>query len=500
MLSIFKIFNAAVIFIFMISHSADAAEKSVTSVISLPLRINLAAIQNRINAKVPSRLATINQRQICVPAKWAKIKIPVGIEVYDVYKTRTKYRWLKTKITPQISCNISGYVQRIGPIVLSGSGGRINLSVPIYAQITAKKGSLQETAKAKATIFITITPNITPQWKVSAIVSPNFTWDKRPTLKLFGVIKITIGSKVEPKLRDEMKKFVAEIPSIINKLNIRSKVATAWTQLQDPIKISDAPEAYLAIKPKSVGFSGISIANNILNTHVVLNGVTTVTIGNKPSVQKVKLLPLKKVTPSEGLFNLNVPLLVSLKELQKTINSKLPKGRVINIPKGKFQGTLKIKSISVTEKEKGKLRVTVDIDYDNRSKFIRFIDYFNWLDTSGKISFEAIPKVNSKQNVIFLEKLKIENETNNQILDMLVGASKLPVIRSFVSSAVKYNYTIELTNGIKTANSAMNKQLKNGVKISGTLITAGASNLTIENGAISLQVKARGKLSVDVGL
>ena len=484
----FKILGATAIFIFTAGQIIKAEDKNATSSVSIPIRINLATIRDHINTRVPKRLATINQRQVCVQAKWLKTKIPVGIEVYDGYKTRTKYKWIKTKVTPQISCNISGYVDRTGPITLGGKGGQIDMSVPIYAQVTASKSGAQQTARASANIFATITPNISPDWKVTAVVSPNFTWTQRPVLKLFGIIKITIGSKVEPKLRQKMNEFVAEIPSILNKINIRSKVAKAWDRFQDPILISDNPKTYLTFRPTAVGYSGISIVNNILNAQISLSGLTKITAGGMPAARKVALLPLKKIAPSAGVFKINLPLSISLKELQKTINSKFPNGHVINIPDGNFKGTLKLKNISVAEKDEGKIRVTVDADY------------FGGLDASGTISFEGTPKIDPKQNIVFLENLQIESNSNNVIFDMLVSSSQLPLVHTFISDAVKYDYSADLTKGIAAVNRAMNLELSNGVKLSGTLSAAGASDLVVKNGGISLLAKANGKISLDVGL
>lgn len=482
-------------------HGFSFANDADLSSISIPVRINLKTVEDRINAEIPQRLADINESgRVCVEAKWLKTKIPVGIEVYDVYKTRTKYKWLKTKVTPEIKCDVNGWVNRNGNIGITGEGATLRMSFPIASSVSAKAAGISETADAKATIFADVTPNILPDWTVSASVNPDMKWDQRPTLKLFGIINITIGSKVEPKLRDKMNEFAAQVPQMLSDLNLRSRIEEAWAKIQEPIEISKAPATYLVFRPSSVGFSGISVIDNILNAQVSIAGKTSAVVGNKPTTEAVPLQPLQRIEAASGVFKLNVPAFVAFKEIEKTANSEFPNGHSIKISEGKLDGELTIRNLQLSQSKEGKFQIKIGVDYDDRSKFIRLIDYFNWFDTSGIITFAAIPKIDAEKDVVYVDDLEFDSDTNNRLVDVLVDISKLPILRSFISNAVRYDYSGDLTEAIKSANEAINVQLKDGVKISGNLSAADIDNLVIRSDGIGMTAKAEGKVAVDVGL
>ena len=221
------------------------------STLTMSIQANLKVLEERLNAEIPGTLANINEpNKVCVKAKWLKTKVPyVTWEMKKVLGVKTKVpttrtKMVKTKVSPEIKCDIKGWVKRNGHISVSGSGSTLRFSFPIKAQVSAKAG-IRETANAAATIYVSATPRINNDWSISVDVSPDFSWSQRPTLKLFGLIKVTIGSKVEPKLREKMNEFVKKIPGILAELKLKEKVAATWSDAQNPKKVNDAPEVYV---------------------------------------------------------------------------------------------------------------------------------------------------------------------------------------------------------------------------------------------------------------
>jgi hypothetical protein len=408
--------------------------------------------------------------------------------------------WIKTKVSPDIHCDVNGWVNRNGNVGLSGSGQSLQVSVPIASSVSAKAAGISETADAKATIFATITPDITPEWNVSAAVSPDMRWDQRPTLKLLGLIEITIGSKVEPKLREKMNEFAATVPQLLAELNVRSMVQEAWFKIQEPFQISNSPAAYLVFQPKSVGFSGIAINDNIMNAQVSISGSTEVVVGNKPNVQPVPLQQLQKIGQSEGSFSFKVPAFVTFAEIERAAKSQFPEGFSTQVEDLTLKGTLSIDNLKVGHLEDGKLSLSIDVDYDNRSDFVRWVDVFDWFNTSGKITFAAVPKIDTAKDVIYVDDLELHSETNNNLVDTLVGISQLPILRGFISDSVKYDYSGDLKEGIAAANKAMNVEFEDGVKLSGNLVAAGIEEISVLEKGLSISATAGGTVIVDVGL
>ncbi|MEP3247767.1 MAG: DUF4403 family protein [Sneathiella sp.] len=484
-----------------LSVIGNAHAEDISS-ISVPIRINLKSLEGRINSDIPQRIANINERGlVCVKAKWLVTDIPVGVEIYDIYKTRVINKTVKTIVAPEVKCDVSGWINRNGKIGLTGNGQSIHLSFPLAARVSAEAIGISETAEARATIFANITPDITSDWNVSAKVSPNMRWDQTPTLELFGIIKVTIANLVEPELRSKIGEFAKKVPQLLSGLNIRSKIEKAWVEIQKPIQISKKPSIYLVFQPVSVGFSGISIVDNVLNAQVKISGTTSVTVGATPTTKQMQLLPLQQTEMNNGEFNFNLPTFASFLEIEKAANEQFPDGHNVEIPDGNLKGSLHLDNLKISKADdKGKIRLSINVDYDNRSNFVRFIDIFDWFDMSGKISFNALPKIDTEKNVVHVEDLILESEASNPLLNTLAELGSLPYIRSYIESIVKYDYSSDLKAGISAANKSINVDLPSGVKVSGEIKATNLSNVKIQEKAISLIAEARGIMKVDIDL
>jgi hypothetical protein len=472
-----------------------ASSTDTTSHVSIPIRINLAAVQTRINSEVPQRLVTINENNlVCIPAKKAKYKYPCfhGIKIYSCEG------W--TYVSPDVRCDVSGWVNRNGDIGISGDGQTLHLSVPIASSISAKAAGISETADAKATIFADITPDIDESWSVSAAVKPDMRWDQKPTLELFGFIKMTIAGKVEPSLRDEMNKFASQVPQLLSDLEIRAKVEDAWSRIQQPIEIAKAPTTYLLFKPESVGFSGVHVENNILKAQVEISGATSVVVGKKPDVNPVPLAPLKKIEISDGLFQISIPAFVEFGEIEKSAKSKFPGGYTFDVKSDVLGGQVTFNDIGIKQLDDGKLAISVAVIYDNRSKFLKFIDIFDWFDTTGTVEFAGVPEIDNEKKLIYVKDVFLRSDTDNTIVDSIIKIANLPIIREFISDSVKYSYSNDMKKGVEAANKAMNITLEDDVKISGNMASAGVNDITVMEGGIALTAVAKGKVSVDAGL
>ncbi len=473
--------------------TANAAEQ--ISQVSVPIRINLAEVQTRLNSEVPQHLYTINEpNHVCIPAQKAQYGYPCfhGIKLY------TCHGW--TYISPDVHCDVSGWVNRNGTIGVSGQGQTLHLSVPVASSVSAKAASISQSADAKATFFVDITPDIDQNWNVSAVVKPDMRWDQKPTLELFHIIKITFADKVEPELRDQMNKFASQVPQLLSDLKIHSKVETAWTQIQQPLEIAKDPTAYLLFKPESVGFSGVDIQNNILKAQVQISGVTSVVVGPKPTVKPVPLAPLKKIGLSAGIFQISIPSLVDFSEIENAAKSQFPEGYSFDVNTDGLKGKVTVNNLKIMRLGDGKLGISIGVNYDNRSKLLRFIDYWDWFDTRGTLEFSGVPVIDPKNDIIHVNDLALHSDTNNPIVDSLVKIANLPLIREFISDSAKYDYSNNLKTGVAAANKAMNITLENEVKISGSMTSAGVTDLSVKENGIALTALAKGTVSVDAGL
>ena len=198
--------------------------------------MNLKALEDRLNAEFPSRLADIRENNVVfIEEKRAKYKYPCfkGIKWYSCDG------W--TKLSPAVKGDVWGAVDRDGRVTLTGDNGALRLAIPIRASISGKALGVQETAKAKAVIFVDLTPALTENWELTLEARPDYRWTERPTLKLFDVVKVTIGSQVDPKMREALAKMAAEMPDMLKELKLREKAADGWRKPKTPSSSPPSP-------------------------------------------------------------------------------------------------------------------------------------------------------------------------------------------------------------------------------------------------------------------
>ena len=495
------------VLLFLESILGTSAAKGDTvdaeSVLTLPIQANLKVLGNRLNSMIPDTLENINEpNKVCVKAQWLKTKgIPKcsmkGIKIY------CKDRWMKTKMTSKIRCDVTGWVRRNGDISsVSGNGSTLKFSLPIKVQITAKKKLVRETANATAIIYVSATPRINNDWSIAVDVALDFSWLQRPTLKLFGLIKVTIGSMVEPDLREKMDEFVKEIPGILVQLQLKEKVATIWSEIQNPIKLNSAPEIYVLFNPNSVAYSGFNIENNILKTAVSVAGKTQVILG-KPGnpVQKTALVNLGSIPYQKGKFGFSLPVFVSYNEVLAIANKKFPDGYTTELENGPVKGELKISNPVIRKNNNEKLMLSTHINFDNRSKWLKIIDIYDWFDIDGKVTFKGIPKIDTSTRTLFVEKLEYDSSTNSELFDALVDVAGIKFIRDYLARQIAFKYGSKIDDGVAKVNESLNNiTTREGIKVSASLQNTAIEQLTVNDNDIRIDTKLSGVVNASIGL
>jgi len=467
-----------------VTFSDEAQSSSITFLIS----VDLSVVEERVNKALPTRLETIHkEKELCVPTKRVKYKYPC----FKGWKWYSCDGW--TKVSPDIYCDIDGYVDKRGDLTINGSGETLVVSLPVRASGSAKATGVSETAKADATFFVSATPTLSENWELSVDLSSDFRWDKRPTLKILDLITVTIGSMVEPKLREKMKEIENKIISAIDELDIRGRVNEVWLEVQKPIQLSLTPEAWVTFRPLGVAYSGISVSNKRLETQITVSGDARVLIGPRPVVgEPVALLPLQHAQFEDGHFNLAVPVMVKAEEIQRAINSQLENSLTIEIDEGDLQGSFTASNFQVLISEAKGIRLIAEVGYDNRSAFLRTIDVFGWFDFEGSMELEILPQIDGEKNLLLVEHLRISSETSSILADTLITVINLQVVRNIIAGIIRYDFSRELANTMEMAEKAMNFESKEGLRISGNLEAVGVDRLQFQDGAISFFTTASG--------
>jgi len=454
-----------------------------------------------MNSAVPNELTDINEKNIvCVKAQYFKTKTIPRCSMRGI-KISCKQNSLKIKTIPKIKCDVNGWVKRNGKISVTGEGETLRFSVPVKSRVTVD-AKISETAEATAVIHIDVKPRIHEDWSITVDLSPDIVWSEKPTMRLLEVVKITLQSKVEPKLKKKMKHFIKEVPQYLADLKIKEKVHTVWNDIQEPIKLNDESDIYLLFKPAEVSYSGINIQNNILNTTISTEGQTEIVLGN-PSTEdctKSGLCTLGTIPHQKGEFNFNLPVSISYEELLKLSNKNFLEGHSISFIKSALPGVMKITHPKIQKSTSGDLRISARIHYDNRSSWLKTIDIFNWFDVDGTITFKGTPRIDKANRCLVLEDLVYDSTTNSDLFDLLVDAAELKPLSTYFASLMKYEFGKKIDDAVTQANNALSSYSKDDLTVSASLHMASIDDLKVKDEMITISTQLSGVVNANIGL
>jgi len=471
------------------------------STITLPIQIDLKVLENYLNNSIPIHLADIDEKnKVCVKPKYFKTK---GIPKCRMrgHKISCKTSWIKIRTVPKIKCDIKGWVKRDGRITVSGRGETLRFAFPIKSKVTADKSYIQETANAAAILYVDAIPHINKDWTISLDIAQDFTWSVKPTITLLNFVKISIQDKVEPRIRKKLDKFVRKVPQLLADLNIKERVNTAWKDIQEPFKLDVDSETYLLFKPDGVSCSGFTIVDNCIQTTISAKGRTVILVGD-PSVdcKKTELCDIGSIPHQEGKFMIHLPVSITYQELLEISRKRFREGYSIDMLKSVLPGVLKVSDPKIEKSAAGKIRISAHINYDNRSRWLRTIDLFDWFDVDGEITFIAAPRIDKQGRSLVLDHLVYDSTTSSDLFDLLINAAQMEPLTSYVASLMKFEFGEKIDESIVKANEALQNFSKKDMNLSARLEMASIEDLMINEKEITINTKLSGIVNATIEL
>ncbi|MEZ4448406.1 MAG: DUF4403 family protein [Nannocystaceae bacterium] len=115
-----------------------------------------------------------------------------------------------------------------------------------------------EDAEVTLTVHAALALDLTPEWTVRSRTQARFTWDERPTLSI-GPISIDLGGVVGPSIDRLLAEAAPAVDAAIaREVRLRASIERAVQALARPLRLSDAPEAWLTVEPLAATFSGLA--------------------------------------------------------------------------------------------------------------------------------------------------------------------------------------------------------------------------------------------------
>jgi Domain of unknown function (DUF4403) len=435
----------------------DAVSSLVTaSRISATIEFGLPALASAIERDIPRRLATIDERINCVHRR---------VFIFRV----------------NANCDISGYIERTGPVSLYGRGDRVIGAVPIYGTVSGQ-GANRFTARihgdteARATVEAEARPQLRRDWSLDLNFSDGFHWSEPPYLHVLGR-DIALAQYAEPRIRTQMAQIRSRAEAAARRLDLRGKAASAWRQAFEPVKLADAPEIWLQWTPQSAAFAGVRANTRVLSGVLELSGFAETLVGQAPPAATPTALPaLGNDVPAPGTFDVILPVSVGYDTIHDAIMQVIDAA-----PKGDKT----IREVQIYPSS-GKLvvglRITKSTDADPAAG--------EWVYLS------AAPSVDNDKQTVGISDLTADDMVVNDVGVMLGDSQLFGQLREKVSAS----YAAAYQNMLEAANQRLTRPLKDGFRMEGHLTSAKLDKILLLPDRLTLALRASGELKIFYGL
>jgi len=495
-------FICILLFLVFLYPSSAIANKQIQeeSIITLPIQADLNVLEKYLNEYVPQDVAVLDERaKVCV--KPQDMKMPFLPKcVIKGFKVSCKNWTRDFRTVPKVKCDVKGWVKRNGRILLSGNGSTLTFAFPVKAEAFAD-GYIYGTARASAILYLNAKLHINSDWTISIDITHDFAWSNSPKLKLFDLFNIDIKKVIEPKLRKRLDKFAKEVPELLGKLDIKSKMEEQWEDIQEPLKIDDDTDTYLLFQPEVASCSQIDIVDHVLRSTISARGQTQILFGKPPvDYNKTKITDLETICYKKGKFNFQLPVIITYEELLAISNKKYSDVYSIDLVKSVMPGMLKISNPKIGKSSDGRLSISAHISYDNRDEWLKTFDMYDWFNINGVITFTGSPRINKETRTLIFDDLVYDSTTNSDLFDLLIDAAGLAPIQSYLEDLVEFDYGEKIDKGIVQGNKALSEISQGDLNVTGRLETTTVEDITINEKDITITTRLSGVLDASVEL
>jgi hypothetical protein len=422
--------------------------------LSATIEFGLPALASRIEADIPRRLATIDERVSCVHRRVLLFRV-------------------------NANCDIYGFVERSGPVSLYGRGDRVYGSVPIYGALEGQ-GANRFTARihgeteASATVEVEARPELSKDWSLNLNFSDGFRWNEAPVLHVLGR-DIPVSKYAEPRIRTQLAKVRARALAAARRLDLQGKAAAAWRRAFDPVQLRDNPPVWLQLTPQSVAFAGVRVDSKVLRGTLEFMGSAQTLVGQQPSPAMAQPLPpLGRDVAAPGAFDVILPINIGYDVLKQKISDAITAASPL--------AEMQVREIEVYPSS-GKLVIGLRLgkpsDTDSSAG--------QWVYLSGGIA------VADDGHSAGLSDLSVasSNDQLNALISPLVAQLR---------DKTSVDYGIAYQNLLNAANEKLTRPLNDGFRMEGHLTSAKLEKVYLPADGIVIALRASGDLKILYGL
>ncbi|WP_242926460.1 DUF4403 family protein [Pontibacter vulgaris] len=453
---------------------------------------------SKINSEAPAATA------VAVPAyqpKLSSITIPVSIPIAAIEdKLNQEFKGILYKDDNLEGDNVAVTVSKLGRMSMRAEKDKVYFSVPlrIYAKGRWKWDpcklcpAIDKTEDTNFDMVIKTESKIglTEDYAVKTTTSGDFEWgDTKPVLQL-GPLKIGLARFVEPTMREQMAILTKQLDKDLqSRLNMRQYVVEAWQQVQQPLKLNDAYNAWLTIVPKDVRIAPLFASNGNLNTRIGITSYISVDTDGKPNVKVNRNLP-KLVLDNRLTDAIQIGLTATIPYAHA---SKLLQEQVAN-QTYKFDGgksEVRVNNAAITP---GGEQLVLMLDVNGKTKAGLFTKKI-----VGKVYLRGTPYYDAQTASIKVRDVDYDLDTKDRLLSTASWLAKNK-FKDMIQSQVSIPVQSQLTEAHTMLQNMLNTsgRVHESVMLRGNIKEITPENIYLTPTGIKAVVNAKGNLTATV--
>jgi uncharacterized protein DUF4403 len=426
--------------------------------VSATIEFGLRALASDLEEDIPRRLASIDERVSCVHRRVLFFRV-------------------------NANCDIWGYVERSGPVSLSGRGDRVYGSVRIDGAIEGQGANrftsrIHGETEASATIEVEARPQLTRDWSLDLNFSDGFRWSEPPVLHVLGR-EIPLAKYAEPRIHAQLAHVRSRALAAARHLDLHDKAEKAWQHAFEPVQLSDNPQVWLQLAPQSAAFTGVRANSKVLRGSLELSGSAATIVGQQPPAVTATALPSLGHDVSEpGEFDVILPIRIGYDTLKERITQAI--GALPPV------AGLSVRDVDVYPSSR-KLVIGLRIAKASDSN----PNAGRWIYLTGAL------QVNESGHAVGLSGLGVA--TDDEELAPVIDPILDPILAQ-LRDKTSIDYGVAYQNLLNAANEKLTRPLKDGFRMEGHLDQAKLEQVYLPADGITIAFRASGELQIIYGM
>jgi hypothetical protein len=363
-------------------------------------------------------------------------------------------------------------------IRLSIDSNLIKYRVPLKLWIKYDLGISKVEADGLLTLDFRTSFEITRDWQVRTLTEiASHEWAQKPRLRM-GVVNLPIGFIADMVLKNSRAVISRNIDELVKEqFNLRTLVEDAWSQMFQPLLISEEYSTWLTVNPQLIGMTPLSMRGQYIRSNIFVEGQPRVRVGREPEHLRPAPLPPLQVRQEVGEgFTLHLNTDITYEEAER-----IAKLQLLNETFSQGKHSVTINNIEL---------------YGQGTQMVVNIGLRG--SYNGSIYLIGTPTYDPRRNSIDIDDLEYTLDTRNFLM-----RSAGWLLKSTIKKKIAENMNFLLDYNLKEMQAQFQEQLRDykiseGISLRGELRELGIQHAYLRPESIAVELVLKGRVNVDV--